>query len=327
MKVQLTENGKNRMFGFVPYLGVIFVFVLFGILTKGMLFTVPSLLNLVNNGLAMMICSIAAVPVFARGDLDFSIGSTQGVCILLTGYIVVQNISNAWLGLLVCLLVGSFIGFLNGVVVTVLKIPSFVATISMNYILRGLIYTLIAFKEVTYPVTYAGNYSVIWCIAILISILLITYILMEKTRFGKVNKLHGENANAVIFSGIKDNLFGILSFIYLGFVVGISSFLVSPRFSLVQASVGGTLGIDVLVACMIGGLSMRGGVGAKVSRPLIGSVIIALLNQSYALLNVASSINQFTKGFLFVIVLAITAPISLNSLRKTARSKSKTLLL
>lgn len=301
----------------IPYMGAIFVFVLFGILTGGKLLTVSSLLNLINNGFVMMICSTAAVPVFARGDLDFSIGSTEGVCLMVAGYIIMANVRFWPLALLTCVAIASFVGFLNGFIVNVLGIPSFVTTIAMNYIMRGLVYTLLDVQEVSYPVAYASFYNVVVCLIVVAAVAVLTWVLMENTKMGKVCKLDGENENAVAFSGLNNRMYGVLAFVYLGIMVGIASFLVSPRFTTILGAVGSTLAIDVLVACMIGGLSMSGGMGAKVSRPIIGSIIIACLNQSYALLNVPSSINQFTKGFLFVVVLVVTSPGMLRRFRKS----------
>ncbi len=299
-----------------PYLGVVLVFGLFGILTKGVLFDVSSLGNLVNNGLLIMICSVAAVPVFARGEMDFSLGSTEGICVMLIGYVVTSNINLGWLGLLISIVTGAAIGFINGLITNRLKIPSFVATISVNYILRGVIYTMIDFKEVSFPTSYAVNYNVVVCFVVLVAVCVITYVLMENTVMGKAEKLNGENNLALDFSGVNNSWYGILAYVYLGIMVGLASYLVTPRFTMVQATIGNTLAIDVLIALMIGGFNMSGGIGSKISQPIIGSAIIAVLNQGYALLNVESSIVQFTKGILFVVILTITSPNLFKSFKK-----------
>lgn len=308
MKEQSKKKSRFGLSEMIPYLGVILVFGLFGILTKGMLFHISSLGNLVNNGLLIMICSVAAVPVFARGEMDFSLGSTEGICVMLIGYIVVSNVNLGWIGLVVSIITGAAIGLINGLITNHLRIPSFVATISVNYVLRGVIYTMIDYKEVSFPTAYAANYNVLVCFLVLVAVCIVTYILMENTVMGKAEKLHGENNRALVFSGIPNGLYGMLAYVYLGAMVGLASYLITPRFTMVQATVGNTLAIDVLIALMIGGFNMSGGIGSKISQPIIGSVIIAVLNQGYALLNAESSIVQFTKGILFVVILTITSP-------------------
>lgn len=305
----------------IPYFGVILVFVLFGILTKGKLYTINSLLNLVNNGFAVMMCAVAATPVFARGDLDFSLGSTEGVCLMLSAYVISANTNNAFLALLLCICVGCLVGFINGFITNVLGISAFVTTIAMNYILRGAVYTMVDRKPGNFPVAYAGTYNTIRCLIILILVIAVTFILMEYTKLGKVDKLDGENELAVEFSGLNNKLFGILSFMFLGIVTGIASFLVSPRFTQVLGNVGSSLAIDVLVACMIGGQSMNGGMMSRVSRPIIGALIISVLNQGYALMNVDIAINQFTKSILFIVILAVTSPAAGKLLQKFRKNK------
>ncbi len=316
MKEQYRKKSCLQLSVITPYLGVVLVFVLFGVLTKGVLFDISSLGNLVNNGLLIMICSVAAVPVFARGEMDFSLGSTEGICVMLIGYVVISNINLGWLGLLISIITGAVIGLINGLITNNLRIPSFVATISVNYVLRGVIYTMIDYKEVSFPTSYAVNYNVVVCFVVLVAVCIITYILMENTVMGKAEKLNGENNQALDFSGVNNRRYGVLAYVYLGVMVGVASYLITPRFTMVQATIGNTLAIDVLIALMIGGFNMSGGIGSKISQPIIGSVIIAVLNQGYALLNVESSIVQFTKGILFVVILTITSPGLLKSFKK-----------
>jgi ribose transport system permease protein len=69
-----------------------------------------------------------------------------------------------------------------------------------------------------------------------------------------------------------------------------------------------------MIACMIGGLPITGGMGSKVSRPIIGSVIIGVLNQGYALLGAPASLIQVTKGILFIVIIIITIPGALGTI-------------
>jgi ribose transport system permease protein len=144
------------------------------------------------------------------------------------------------------------------------------------------------------------------------------YFLFDYTRVGKVCKLIGENANAVRFTGINPVPFVIFGHVLLGLFVGIGSFMVSPRFSIVPSTAGAGLELDVMIACMIGGLPLTGGMDSKVSRPIIGSIIIGVLNQGYALLNAPSSVIQVTKGILFIVIIIITTPGALDTINSFA---------
>lgn len=275
-----------------------------------------SLSTLVSSCFLLMLTSVAAIFVYARGGIDFSLGGIEGLCIVLSGYIIVNDINHAWLALVVSIAVGGFIGLFTGVLQAALKVPAFIATLATSYILRGIINTALNGKSVTFPAPYASHYNFAVSFVVLLLAIGVCYYLFEFTRFGKISKCIGANENAVRFTGIDPKRYVILGHVVLGIFVGIGAFIITPRFSLLSASVGTGLELDVMIACMIGGLPVTGGMTAKISRPIIGSIIIAVLNQGYTLMGVESSIIQVTKGLLFILIIVVTTPGALTRFKK-----------
>lgn len=267
----------------IPFLGLAFVIVFFTVVTGGRLLSASNLPNVVNSCFTIMLASVGAIFVYAHGGIDLSIGALQGLCITLSALVIAADIQNVWLAGLMCVGMGLASGCITGLLRAYLGVPAFIASIAVMYIWRGIMSTVILNNQVVFPAAYSSYDNPPAKLAVLIVTIVVGYILFEFTTIGKIQKAIGSNPVAVDCTGINTRFYIPLAHMFLGLCVGIGVIFTTPRYSIVTAAAGQGLEMDVLIAILIGGMSITGGAGSRLRCAVIGSATMALLNNGFAL--------------------------------------------
>ena len=204
--------------------------------------------------------------------------------------------------------IGLAIGMINGFIISQTTIPPFIVTLAMMNIAKGLAYVYTGgspVRVVTKEWQFIGaGYigSIPTPVIILVIVLIITGLIMNKTKMGRHIYAVGGNAQAAEFSGIKVAKIKFFVHAFSGLMAGLAGIVLASRMYSGQPTAGDGAEMDAIAAVVVGGTSMAGGAG-KIGGTIIGGLIIGVLNNGLNLLNVNSFWQYVVKGF--VILLAV----------------------
>ncbi len=264
--------------------------------------------------------SIGMTMVILSGGIDLSVGSVLALSGAITAGLIKSPLPLPWLGvevqfttfgaIVAGLVVGMFLGWFNGQMITRLKIPPFVATLGMLSIARGL--TMLWTKG--FPITDLGaSFAVIgtqsalgvpapvWIAAGLVgAFVLIT----KKTILGRYIYAVGGNEQTAKLSGLNVNRIKVIVYTLAGGLSAMAGLIVTSRLDSAQPNAGTGYELDSIAAVVIGGTSLSGGRGTILGT-VIGCLIIGVLNSGLVLLNVSPFWQQVVKGGVILIAVAI----------------------
>lgn len=273
----------------------------------------------VMRQISVNICiSVGMTLVILTAGIDLSVGSILAFSGALAAGLLKHGISmpsaNLYIGftvfgiLIIGMLAGGALGFVNGYAITRFKVPPFVATLAMLTMARG--FTMLWTKG--HPITGLGDsFGFIgtgWFLGIPMPVwvsgmvVLFAVILTNKTRFGRYIYAIGGNENAARLSGIPVKRIKIWVYSLAGVLAGIGGLLVTARLDSAQPNAGMSYELDAIAAVVIGGTSLSGGRGTILGT-VLGAMIIGVLNNGLVLLNVSPFWQQVIKGL--VILLAV----------------------
>jgi inositol transport system permease protein len=216
---------------------------------------------------------------------------------------------------------GIVTGLINGWVITYFKIPSFIMTLAMTMVARGAILLYTA----GIPVSGLGNFRVIGqgdvgpvpiSVLILLVVIGVSWVLLNRTRFGRHVYAVGGNAKAALASGIATDKVVRRAFVYNGILVAIAGIVLMSRVNSGQPAGGVAYEFDAITAVVVGGTSLMGGTGT-ITGTIVGAMIIGVINNILNLMNVSSYWQQIIKG------LIIAVAVILDVKTKSARSRKK----
>ncbi|MGB6607122.1 MAG: ribose ABC transporter permease [Atribacterota bacterium] len=270
-------------------------------------FTISNMLIVMRQTSIVAFLAVGMSFVILGAGIDLSVGSVLAFSGAV-GAGVMQN-GGIFFGILAGLALGTALGAFNGIVITKLKIPSFLATLAMMAIARGgpLVYT--DGRPITgLPSSFAflgrgyiGN--VPFPIILMLIIFVLAYIVLKLTRFGRYVYATGGNINAARASGIKVNNVIISTFAISGFLSGLTGMVLASRLNSAQPTAGMGYELDAIAAVVLGGTNLFGGEG-ELWGTLVGAFIMGILNNGLNMLNVSSFYQQVVKGI--VILIAVT---------------------
>jgi rhamnose transport system permease protein len=270
--------------------------------------------NLLNQGRLMTEVGLMALPmtfVMVTGGIDLSVGSILGLCAIMTGYAWHDIGLPLWSTVIVALLVGTAAGFVNGYVITRTKMPPLIMTIGTLALYRGLAEGISKAHSVRgYPdwffVLGQGNVlgvpTQLW---ILLVALIVTWIVLSRTIFGRALYAIGHNETAARFSGIPVDRIKVIAYSFSGFMAGLAGYVFVSRVSTTRSDMGIGLELDVIAAVVLGGTSIFGGIGT-IGGTALGLVLIQLLKDGLALTGVKGDATIMVIGTVLILSVLFT---------------------
>lgn len=252
------------------------------------------------------ILAVGQAFIIIVGEIDLSMGTTLGLAAILMSWAAVNGLAPA-----VCVgiafLLPVLVNLINGLVVTKLKVPVFIATLGMNFICKGLA------KVVNYGATiqmYATDYAwtkpfcdalakgplgLSWSFWAFLVLLIVGQIILKKTVFGRKVFAVGDNRNVAKVSGIKVDNMKLACFLILGVCVGIASVLWTGYFAGARPDHGTGWEFIAIVSCALGGVSLVGGKGSMLG-VLFGVLSMAVIYNLITLLRVNENYQNILIG-------------------------------
>jgi ribose transport system permease protein len=299
--------------GFLPFVAVIVLFIIFSIVAKNF-FTMRSILSLALQTSTITLMGIGVTFAIITGGIDLSIGSV----VALTGTVAVMVALAGvpiWLSWIVGMLVGGFVGYLNGLMITRLKLPPFIATLGMMMVARGVALTITNASAFPAPEGFGvlGNGTIFgtgpkfpgisYPVLIMIAVAIIFHVILKNTRIGRYTYAVGSNEEAARLSGINVRQVKIISYIICGLLAGLVGIILASRMVTSQPNSAVGYELNAIAAAVIGGTSLMGGVGT-VAGTVIGSFIIGILTVGLTMAGANYFMQQIVIGL--VVIGAVT---------------------
>lgn len=268
-----------------------------------------NILNLVRQVSFISIIGFGSAFILICGGLDLSPGAVVAVTSVVSASFG-RGEHPTVLAILIGLCVGLAAGTINGIFVTKLKVPPFIATLGMMTSAKGIAMLYTDGNSVngltdSYRIWGAGKLLGIPIpIIIMLVLAVIMYILLEHTPYGRHVVAVGDNEQAAKISGIKTERIMLSVYIIGGVLASVASILMSGRIASGQPLLGEGYEMDAISAAVVGGVSLKGGVGS-IWGVVCGALIIGIINNGMNLLGVSSYWQQVVKGIIIVLAIVL----------------------
>jgi erythritol transport system permease protein len=320
------------------FFALIAIIIVFSFLSPNY-FTPSNLLVMASHVALFAILSIGMLLVILNGGIDLSVGSTLGLCGVVAGALM-QGVTIAALGatlypkvwvvaVLVCVL-GALIGAINGVLIARLKVPAFVATLGVMYMVRGI--ALLMTNGLTYN-NLGGNpalgntgfdwlgFNTILGIPIGVIVMAVAAVIgilaLRRSAFGRWVYASGGNERAAELSGVPVKAVKVSVYVLSGLCAAVVGLILSSQLTSAGPTAGTTYELTAIAAVVIGGAALTGGRGT-IRGTLLGAFVIGFLSDGLVIIGISSYWQTVFTGA--VIVLAVL----LNAVQYRRRAKPAT---
>jgi ribose transport system permease protein len=271
----------------------------------------------------LAILAVGQMFVLASGGFDLSMGSIVTMVVIGSSLVLDNNPENAVSAILIMMGIGIAIGLVNGLVVSFLKVPSFIATLGMMLLVKGGALYWVGGAPKGYltenwrmfgrgfieNVPIFGRFPI--SLIILIVIGLISWFIFHKTNFGKQILAIGDNVRASQLSGVRVRLVRVITFVIASFFAIIGG-IVMGGYGGVNVTIGEGLEMQAIAACVVGGTMLLGGKGS-VPNVIFGAFTMEAIFNLLNLLGLPKPYKDAVQG---LIIIAAVAYVALSSRRK-----------
>lgn len=270
--------------------------------------------NLLNQGRLMAEVGLVALPmtfIIITAGIDLSVGSILGLTAIILG-VSWKNFGLPLEGaIIVALAVGTFAGFVNGWFITRINVPPLIMTLATLALYRGLAEGISQARSVRgYPEWFFqlgqgevfGVPTQLW---ILLIAIIIAWVLLAYTVFGRSLYAIGHNEIGARFSGIPVDRYKMMIYTASGFMASLAGCIFVSRVSTTRSDMGTGLELDVIAAVVLGGTSIFGGVGT-IAGTVLGFVMIQLLKNGLSLTGVKGDATIIVIGSVLILSILLT---------------------
>jgi ribose/xylose/arabinose/galactoside ABC-type transport system permease subunit len=271
--------------------------------------TKPNLINILKQASITGILAVGMTLVLLTGGIDLGVGSVLAVACMAAAYATTET--QGWpiiAGFVLGIGVGAIFGLINGFGIAYINFAPFIMTMATLSAARGLalvstnnrpIFNLSRqFINVSNSI-YFGLPSLIFYF---LGVAILAYILTKNTVFGKWIYAIGGNENAARYSGINVKKVKLIIYTIMGALSGLTGVLMASRITSGNPTVGEGYELDAIAACVIGGVSLAGGVGSVIGT-VIGVLILGVISNGFDILGISTNYQRIMKGL--VILLAV----------------------
>lgn len=264
----------------------------------------------VSAFLVILALGQSIVIISGNGGIDLSNGSVAALSSCITALIIAAN-GNVVLSIVAGLLVGGAIGLINGLLVSVIKLPPFVATYGMDFAIRGLAYIIMSGTIIygVFPESFmflgSGRFLGLGIPIYIAGICTVVLIfLMTKTIWGRNIYSIGNNKKAAEISGINANKLQLSVFIINGFIAAFVGILYIARLNAAEPVLGTVFALQSIGSVVLGGISLAGGKGS-VMNAVVGAILITVINNGLTHMGVSSHWQSFVFGAVIIVAIII----------------------
>ena len=301
--------GLNR----VILLGVLLLmYAAFSVMSPTFL-SYSRILSALNYAYFLGFLALGVTFVIATGGIDFSVGPVMFCAALISGQLRTKAGGPLALCLLIAILVGFLFGAFNGVLVAYAGVPPFITSMAGMMIAKGVGSVATKTQSISWPQIAdasgwyrnlikinIGSFTFPVGLVILLAVAAVCAVVLNKTLAGRYILCLGSNKEAVRLSGINVRRWEMLAYIICGTLAGVAAIFYVGAYTTVQPGLGDTFNNDAIASCVMGGTSMAGGI-ASISGTVIGTMIIALLQEGIMAMGFQKDYQYVITGIIVVI--------------------------
>ena len=293
---------RETLLQYFSFIGLLIVAILFELLTGGKLLGSRNIMNIFNNFYTIGLAAMAYTFVMALGELDLSVGAIVGISAAMAAFAGKLNVK---LILPAAIVTGFLVGLLNGVCIAKLHTASFIGTLAVSFVMRGITtWTLNGSVGVDISVrVFDQNWVKISVFCVLLVVL---YVLYEHCAFGKNCRAVGASMKSAEQSGVRIVKTRMTAFVLLGTICGLVGFFTLIRAFTASSSTGNAFEFDVLLAILFGGMPLSGGWPVRFRSAVVGAVTMAILKSGMSLIGLDGFSQAVVKGVILIAVVAIS---------------------
>jgi ribose transport system permease protein len=315
-----TENRGRRILSALASTGTIFVLLLIlwvWITILNPTFAEPGpFLAYLKRSAPLVILAAGAYFVLISGNFDLSVGSLVTVTVVVAARLIEGEPSRTWPVILLLLAIGAVVGFANGFISTVLRVPSFITTLGMLLILNGAVFWWTggaprgALSDNFRSIGRQGIEGIPWIEQLPWSVILMVVIgaasvLLMRADFGRQLIATGDNERAARLSGVRVDRVRIMAFVLSGVLAAVAGILLGG-FGGVSAQVGRGLEFDAITACVLGGVVLGGGRGSVVAA-MAGALTLEALFTWLNLQGISGALEDTVQGVIIIAAVGFAA--------------------
>jgi ribose/xylose/arabinose/galactoside ABC-type transport system permease subunit len=274
-----------------------------------------NLLNVARQSTFLAMVAMGQMLALLTGGFDLSVGKTLAITSVI-GAMVMSATKGIFpdavglsiaLGMLAGIAAGTLVGIVNGIGVALFNVSPFMMTLGTASISFGIALTLTSGVPVYGMPDAFGNIfgfglfldipAPVYVTALLYVAL---YILLSWTAMGRYFYAIGGNFKASVLSGINTRLYLFMAYVLCGFMAAVAGIMLTARLETGEANIGASMPLDSIAACVIGGVSLRGGVG-RLGSVVLGAIFIGLIQNGMDLARIESYLQEVVIGVLLIL--------------------------
>jgi len=299
------------------------IFITLGFLNPKGYQTMNGIMTYFRPASPLAALAIGQMFVLAIGGFDLSIGAIVTFCVLASSKFLANDPANALPNILLLIGMGVLIGLINGLVVSFLKVPSFITTLGMMMVVRGAALYYVGGAPKGYLTDnfrmFGRNYiqdvpfftRIPYSLIILIILTIIAYIIFHRTNYGRQILAVGDNMLAAGLSGVKKKLVRVMTFIICSVFAVLGGIMVAG-YGGVNVTIGEGMEMQAIAACVIGGVLLGGGKGNVINVVFGAFTLQAIVN----LLNQLGLPKPYTDAVQGLIIIGVVAYSALSTMKK-----------
>ena len=296
---------------------IVAMVVLFSVLSPTFR-TYPTLVSVLDNSYYITLMALGVTLPLITGGVDLSIGTGLVSYALIGGYLIVHQHIPVPVAILACIGIGVLIGVFNGVLVAIMDLPPFLATLCTCMITRGLGPALCGGFGVSWPsaLTEAGAFRKIFAftttegtvipvgIVFMIVLVIIMSFVLDHTRVGRYTIAIGSNKEATRLAGVNIKFYHVLAYVISGFFAGMAGIAYAATYATIYPGSGAGFELDAIGGAIVGGVSATGGVGT-IFGSFLGVIVICLMKVGLPFIGLQANWQQIFTGIVLIVAVLI----------------------
>lgn len=296
---------------------IVAMIILFSILSPTFR-TYPTLVSVLDNSYYITLMALGVTFPLITGGVDLSIGTGLASYALIGGFLVVQKGMPIGVGLFACIGIGVLIGLFNGVLIAIMDLPPFLATLCTCMITRGLGPALCGGFGVSWPSAVSsqgafrsvfkfnspsGTVIPIGIVSMLVLVAIMSFVL-DHTRVGRYTIAIGSNKEATRLAGVNIKFYHVLAYVISGFFAGLAGIAYASTYATIYPGSGAGFELDAIGGAIVGGVSASGGVGTILGS-FLGVIVICLMKVGLPFIGLQANWQQIFTGIVLIVAVLI----------------------
>lgn len=304
-RIDIIKNTRFFPLAF-PLSMLVVVFLLFTALTGGGFLRKTVLMGIFNQSLIVGTMATAVCFIYTTGNIDFSVGAVMGLACTI-GALAYQATGSMTVMLIVTILAGLVLMMFNCTLSVAAGVkPAMVAIVAQS-VYGAITTTLVGANPIGVDNSICkileGNYRYIAFLVYFV----VCLIIYHKTEIGRKLRFIGGNENCAVQTGINSMKCQYLSFLIAGIGVGLAGTFQTMRTANVAFNTGAGMGMDVMLATVLGGMSIFGGTKSNAYAGVIGAITVTMLNKGLLMIGVSSTMIQGVRGIVFLLLVFLNS--------------------